>query len=609
MASSNPFGEDSDEGNPFGDPEDTDPPVAAAVSAVDNVRAGDPGNTAAAAAAAHNPFEQTTGVISKSRPAGPRPRKAAAPPPPSTPKQQQVSAVVSPAAAAGAVSASRPEAAPAPLSRASVTPKLSMRMSASIVKSLIPAEESTAQHHELFLQEIEAVDEYWGPTFRGVYEAGQHEVFLERLEDRIKKHDKDIEKMCSHHYQGFIESVRDLLRVRSQATQLKREVEGVDKEMRGSCARVVAGAELLVKARNTESNISATIESLSLCLPVLAMFTKLSKQMRDKKYHPALKTLEQLEQNHLPKIANYRFSKQMREQIPILRESIKQSSMTDLKDFLENIRKFSPKMGEIAMRHAVEQLEDKTYEALSESTFDTEEDLSAPDLVDFGPVYRCLHIYTVLGERETYERYYRKQRAQQCTLTLTPPNNMHEDIDGYGAYFHGIVGFFVCEDHILNTGGGLVSKGYLEEVWGGATAKIVATLRTHTAYCTDAGLMLRIKNLVMLFASTLKTYGYNVERLYELLQELRDHYNEVLMQRWDSIIFYKHIIIIVLSRWVTQFRDIFDADNYHPIQISSLVEYTDITSSFPHQNAALEAAPFPKQFPFSVEFSNFDFDL
>ena len=202
MASSNPFGEESDEGNPFGDPEDADPPVpVAAVSAVDNVRAGGgPGNTAAAAAAAahNNPFEQTTGVISKSRPAGPRPRKAAAPPPPSTPKQQQVSAVVS---AAGAVSASRSEPAPAPLSRASVTPKLSMKMSASIVKSLIPVEESTAQHHELFLQEIEAVDEYWGPTFRGVYEAGQHEVFLERLEDRIKKHDKDIEKMCSHHYQ------------------------------------------------------------------------------------------------------------------------------------------------------------------------------------------------------------------------------------------------------------------------------------------------------------------------------------------------------------------------------------------------------------------------
>merc|ERR1719309_300716 len=287
-----------------------------------------------------------------------------------------------------------------------------------------------------------------------------------------------------------------------------------------------------------------TVTSLSLCLPVLQMFSKLSKQMREKKYHPALKTLEQLEASHLPKIANYRFSKQMRDQIPKLRESIKEASMKDLKDFLENIRKYSPKMGEVAMRHTAEQLEmdiggctqaqslnpqpnpftgEIEYEALSESTYDTEEDLSAPDLVDFSPVYRCLHIYTVLGERDTYERYYRKQRAQQATLTLQPPNNIHEEIDGYRSYFHGIVGFFVCEDHILNTGGGLVSRGYLEEVWGGAVTKIVATLRTHSAYCTDAGLMLKIKNLIMLFASTLKTYGYNVDRLYELLQELRDH--------------------------------------------------------------------------------------
>ena len=121
------------------------------------------------------------------------------------------------------------------------TPKLQLKTSASIVRTLIPLEESTAQHHELFLQEIEAVDEYWGPTFRGVYESGQHELFLERLEERIKKHDKDIEKMCSHHYQGFIDSVRDLLRVRSEATQLKREVQSIDSEVRASSAKVISG--------------------------------------------------------------------------------------------------------------------------------------------------------------------------------------------------------------------------------------------------------------------------------------------------------------------------------------------------------------------------------
>lgn len=34
-----------------------------------------------------------------------------------------------------------------------------------------------------------------------------------------------------------------------------------------------------------------------------------------------------------------------------LRENIKDASMSDLRDFLENIRKYSPKIGEVAMRH------------------------------------------------------------------------------------------------------------------------------------------------------------------------------------------------------------------------------------------------------------------
>ena len=34
-----------------------------------------------------------------------------------------------------------------------------------------------------------------------------------------------------------------------------------------------------------------------------------------------------------------------------MREDIEKSSMSDLRDFLENIRKFSPRIGEMAMRH------------------------------------------------------------------------------------------------------------------------------------------------------------------------------------------------------------------------------------------------------------------
>jgi hypothetical protein len=46
----------------------------------------------------------------------------------------------------------------------------------------------------------------------------------------------------------------------------------------------------------------------------------------------------------------------MKANIPKLREAIKDASMSELKDFLENIRKYSPKIGEMAMRNTAVKL-------------------------------------------------------------------------------------------------------------------------------------------------------------------------------------------------------------------------------------------------------------
>lgn len=56
--------------------------------------------------------------------------------------------------------------------------------------------------------------------FRAIYDGDEHQKFMERLDARIKSHDRDIERMCNFHYQGFIDSIRELLQVRSQAKKL-----------------------------------------------------------------------------------------------------------------------------------------------------------------------------------------------------------------------------------------------------------------------------------------------------------------------------------------------------------------------------------------------------
>ncbi|KAI1886932.1 hypothetical protein AGOR_G00200860 [Albula goreensis] len=203
------------------------------------------------------------------------------------------------------------------------------------------------------------------------------------------------------------------------------------------------------------------------------MYSKLKEQLESKRYYAALKTMEQLENTYIPRVSQYRFCQIMAETLPKLREEIKEISMSDLKDFLESIRKHSDKIGETAMKQAQQH---RTFNSAvqkqasmgyakplytlngrtptqhnglsSEEGADEEDDtdeevLTAQDLVDFSPVYRCLHIYTVLGDRETFENYYRKQRKKQARLVLQPQSNMHETVEGYRKYFNQIVGFFV----------------------------------------------------------------------------------------------------------------------------------------------------------------------
>uniref|UniRef100_A0A0A9XMQ2 Exocyst complex component n=1 Tax=Lygus hesperus TaxID=30085 RepID=A0A0A9XMQ2_LYGHE len=468
----------------------------------------------------------------------------------------------------------------------------------SLAQKLENLLETKPPNYEAFLQEIEGTDDYWGPTFRTIYDGDEDQKFMEQLDARIKAHDREIERMCNYHYQGFIDSIRELLKVRKQAKDLTDEILQINKDLENSAQRVIEKTEELVKARKVESNIAAAIQSLNHCLPVLTTYSKLEKQMKEKRYYPALKTLEQLELLYLPKVANYRFSLQMQQNIPKLRQSIKDASMTDLKDFLENIRKVSPRIGEVAMKHTSEQLavdvgvfkkkrkappppNPFTGEVDQNQGFD-EEDLSAQDLIDFSPVYRCLHIYSVLDSKGDFESYYRKQRKQQANLVLIPPTNMHESIDGYKSYIHSILGFFVVEDHILNTGNGLVDRTYLDELWSASSSQIVTALQTQSSYCTDATLMLKIKHLIMLFVTTLRNYGYGVNQVFEVLHEIRDHYNEVLMQRWVGV-----------------FREILDEEHFLPTEAETQEDYDEVLSTFPFQDDDLEAAPFPKKFPFS----------
>uniref|UniRef100_UPI00398F7B32 exocyst complex component 6 isoform X4 n=1 Tax=Pristiophorus japonicus TaxID=55135 RepID=UPI00398F7B32 len=470
------------------------------------------------------------------------------------------------------------------------------------------------QIYENVFSEIETLELPLGTSLRSVYDdqPNAHKRFMEKLEARIRNHDREIEKMCNFHHQGFVDAITELLKVRSNAGKLKVQVTDTNRRLQDAGKEVISQSKEMIQCRVQQRNIATTVEKLQLCLPVLEMYSKVREQMKAKRYYSALKTMELLENTYLPQVYQYRFCQIMTENIPRLREEIKEISMSDLKDFLESIRKHSDKIGEMAMKQSQQQrtfnsivkkqtntsderkwrvangtvpehVDEVTSEQLQDEEEEYEEEvLTAQDLVDFSPVYRCLHIYTILGDRETFENYYRKQRRKQAGLVLQPQSNMHETVEGYRKYFNQIVGFFVVEDHILHATQGLVTRAFTDELWNMALSKIIAVLRTHSSYCTDPDLVLELKNLIVVYADTLQGYGFPVNRLFDLLLEIRDQYNETLLKKWAVV-----------------FREIFESDNYSPIPVANEEEYRMIISRFPFHDSELEKQPFPKRFPVS----------
>uniref|UniRef100_A0A674MY66 Exocyst complex component n=1 Tax=Takifugu rubripes TaxID=31033 RepID=A0A674MY66_TAKRU len=455
----------------------------------------------------------------------------------------------------------------------------------------------TAAEHERILREIESTDTNCiGPTLRSVYDGHEHGLFMDKLDARIRNHDREIEKMCNHHFQGFVDSITELLKVRGEAQKLKSQVIDTNRHLQddGKDVSQTLTLQCRVQQRNIIFTVMLKFLCCCLCLPVLEMYSRLQEQMKAKRYYPALRTLEQLERTCLPKAGQYRFCSIMSENIPKLRTQIRDTAMTQLRDFLESIRKHSDKIGETAIKQVRENftVSLKTPSLIFSLGFQANikhrtcfvslQVPGAPDLVDFSPVYRCLHIYTVLGLRDVFENYYRKQRRKQARLVLQPHSNMHETLEGYRRYFNQIVGFFVVEDHVLHTTQGLVNRAYVEELWELALSKIIAALRTHSSYCDNPDLVLDLKNLIVLFADTLQGYGFPVSQLFDMLLEMREQYGEILLKRWNIT-----------------FRQVLDQDNYSPIPVSTEQEYRHYTSQFPLQDPELEKLPFPKKLPFS----------
>ena len=66
---------------------------------------------------------------------------------------------------------------------------------------------------------------------RVFYEGNEYENHMKELDEKIRNYDRDIERMCNAHYQGFVDGIHELLQVRPQAHKLKMDILSTNGEL------------------------------------------------------------------------------------------------------------------------------------------------------------------------------------------------------------------------------------------------------------------------------------------------------------------------------------------------------------------------------------------
>jgi hypothetical protein len=292
---------------------------------------------------------------------------------------------------------------------------------------------------------------------------------LQGLAEYSDNREEDIERIGLTRHEEFLGSVNQLQFILEESVALTVEILRLNQSIQSSTEKLAEQKQALVNTRSVRQNIVDASDALNSSLAILRAVNHSHELIRKKQYYAALKSLDDLQNEHLlPTIQNkyatqHRLADIIQRSIPASQKAISESVMSDLNTWLFRIRETSQFLGEVAFYHTElrRTRQRKRVEANSfmgnfklnsaiELVSDEAEEFDVLDneelQVDFTPLFECLHIFEALGQSDKFRSEYSATRRQQKDLLLPSAVDLLEDDESsLSSLLEGIAGFAIIE--------------------------------------------------------------------------------------------------------------------------------------------------------------------
>lgn len=174
----------------------------------------------------------------------------------------------------------------------------------------------TAEDEALLVTIAEGTDDQLAPIVKSVLERSNRAPFSMALDRFIKRKDQEIKSMCNNNYVQFIGSVESLMEVKKELRQFRDSVLDLNREVQVSGSELLDAADTLASLHGERIEVEKSISEIERCRQMLMLVSRAIEQVNLGKYFPALRTLEQLQRQHLSDESNHPLMHQIETQIP-----------------------------------------------------------------------------------------------------------------------------------------------------------------------------------------------------------------------------------------------------------------------------------------------------
>jgi hypothetical protein len=442
------------------------------------------------------------------------------------------------------------------------------------------------------------------PVLRDAVSTNRTPVLTQCLSRFADAKEVDIEHISLTRHEEFLSSINKLEHVREGTVALTNEILQLNQTIQASTEILSHQKKTLVDTRGIRQHIADASDALTDSLKILHAVNNAYELIKKKKYYAALKSFEDLQNEHLAPAIQNRFATQhalaalIQRSIPSSLKAISDAVMTDLNTWLYRVRETSQFLGEVAfynteLRRARQKKRVEMDPYLANFKLNTSIELVNDESeeydildneelrVDFTPLFECVHIHEAIGENERFRLEYARTRRQQKDLLL--PSNIAlnpNDESSLRSLLESIAGFAIIEKatmrrlpqlrsatDVSHRGLHLVSTvmqctdddNQVEELWASMCHVAIRVISKALHDVMEPGTLLNVKGVISLFIQTMEGWGYTVVKLDDFLLTIFDKYAELLQRKFSD-----------------EFLEVVSMDDYMPMTVPSAEEYEKI---------------------------------